>query len=74
MTAAMTTLPWTSTERVGLLVGGDRITTSSGTAHDHIYPAAGRPNATVMLAGASEIDRAVSSAWEAQREMGGADG
>ncbi|WAC91842.1 aldehyde dehydrogenase family protein [Mycobacterium sp. Aquia_213] len=53
---------------VGLLVGGDRITTSSGAAHEHIYPATGQPNATIVLAGPAEIDDAVSSAREAQRE------
>lgn len=36
--------------------------------HDHIYPATGRPNATVTLAGAAEIHQAVAAAQEAQRE------
>ncbi|WP_396918991.1 aldehyde dehydrogenase family protein [Mycolicibacterium sp.] len=35
---------------------------------DHIYPATGRPNGTVTLAGAREIDHAVHAAAEAQRE------
>lgn len=35
---------------------------------DHIYPATGRPNGTVTLAGAREIDHAVRTAAEAQRE------
>ncbi|BDY27373.1 NAD/NADP-dependent betaine aldehyde dehydrogenase [Mycolicibacterium mageritense] len=35
---------------------------------DHIYPATGRPNGTVTLAGAREIDHAVRAAAEAQRE------
>ncbi len=52
---------------VGLLIGGDRITSTEST-HEHIFPATGRPNATVALAGAAEIDRAVASACEAQRE------
>jgi acyl-CoA reductase-like NAD-dependent aldehyde dehydrogenase len=52
----------------GLLVAGDRITRSSGGSHPHVYPATGQPNATVQLAGTAEIDRAVTSAWEAQRE------
>lgn len=34
----------------------------------HIYPATGRPNGTVELAGPAEIDTAVKSAAEAQRE------
>ncbi len=36
--------------------------------HEHIYPATGRPNATVALAGAAEIDQAVTAAQQAQRE------
>ena len=36
-------------------------------AIEHIYPATGRPNVTVPLAGAAEIDRAVASARDAQR-------
>jgi acyl-CoA reductase-like NAD-dependent aldehyde dehydrogenase len=52
----------------GLLIGGDRITDASGGTHAHIYPATGQPNATVPLAGAEEIDRAVTSAWDAHRE------
>jgi aldehyde dehydrogenase (NAD+) len=52
----------------GLLIGGDRIAESSGGTHAHIYPATGQPNATIPLAGAAEIDRAVASAWHAHRE------
>jgi aldehyde dehydrogenase (NAD+) len=52
----------------GLLIAGDRITEASGGTHSHIYPATGQPNATVPLAGAVEIDRAVTSAAEAHRE------
>jgi aldehyde dehydrogenase (NAD+) len=52
----------------GLLIGGDRIADSSGGSHAHIYPATGQPNATIPLAGAAEIDRAVASAWHAHRE------
>ncbi|WP_137145119.1 aldehyde dehydrogenase [Mycolicibacterium sp. CR10] len=53
---------------VGPLIGGDRITTSSESAHEHIYPATGRPNATVVLAGETEIDQAVGSGTEAQKQ------
>jgi acyl-CoA reductase-like NAD-dependent aldehyde dehydrogenase len=53
---------------LGLLVGGERITASSGGTHAHLFPATGQPNATVALAGESEIHRAVASAAEAQRE------
>lgn len=59
----MTLLP---VDPVGLLVGGDRILGPS--RHAHVYPATGRPNATITLAGAPEIDRAVTAAAEAQRE------
>ena len=54
--------------RSALLMGGDQITTSSGGFHDHIYPATGQPNAIVALAGAAEIDHAVTSAWQAHKE------
>lgn len=52
---------------VGLLVGDERIT-ATGQQHQHIYPATGQPNATIALAGAAEIDRAVGAGREAQRE------
>ncbi len=68
MTAAETVRPTAPGDPVGLLVGGDRITASSGALHEHIYPADGQPNATIVLAGAAEIDHAVASAREAQRE------
>lgn len=50
-----------------LLIGGERITAASGGSYDHLYPASGLCNATIPMAGASEVDRAVESAWEAQR-------
>ncbi|MYR06731.1 aldehyde dehydrogenase family protein [Gordonia sp. SID5947] len=52
----------------GLLIGGDRVNHSSAGSHEHIYPATGKPNATVTLAGFDEVDRAVAAAREAQRE------
>src|SRR5262249_12481258 len=52
----------------GLVIAGDRIADASGGMHTHIYPATGRPNAHIPLAGAAEIDRAVASAWDAHRE------
>jgi acyl-CoA reductase-like NAD-dependent aldehyde dehydrogenase len=54
------------TAPAGLLIGGDRVLT--GTLYEHVFPATGRPNATVALAGAAEIDRAVANAWDAHRE------
>lgn len=66
---AIETVPLAASDNpVGLLVGGDRITRSSGALHDHIYPATGQSNATIVLAGAAEIDHAVASAREAQRQ------
>lgn len=62
------TLPMALGEPVGLLVGGDRITAAAESWHSHVYPATGRPNATVTLAGPTEIDLAVTAAREAQRE------
>ncbi|WP_286175176.1 aldehyde dehydrogenase family protein [Mycobacterium sp. DL99] len=41
---------------------------SRGVIFEHIYPATGRPNGTVTLAGAAEIDEAVQAAAKAQRE------
>ena len=51
----------------GLLIGGERITTTSGGMHEHIYPANGQMNAVIPLAGAGEIDRAVETGWQAHR-------
>jgi acyl-CoA reductase-like NAD-dependent aldehyde dehydrogenase len=51
-----------------LIIGGDRIAAASGGTYAHTYPATGRPNAIIPLAGADEIDRAVASAWDAHRE------
>jgi acyl-CoA reductase-like NAD-dependent aldehyde dehydrogenase len=59
------------TGTAGLLVGGDRITSTSVTPHLHIYPATGQPNASIALAGEPEVDLAVASATEAQREWRG---
>ncbi|KMO81148.1 MAG: aldehyde dehydrogenase [Mycolicibacterium rufum] len=56
-----------SADPYGLLIGTDRITTTSVDLHSHIYPGTGRPNAAVALAGADEIDLAVSAAKDAQR-------
>lgn len=39
-----------------------------GVIFEHIYPATGRPNGTVALAGPAEIDNAVRAAAKAQRE------
>lgn len=52
----------------GLLIGSDRITSTSVDHYSHIYPGTGETNATVALAGAEEMDRAVAAARDAQRE------
>ncbi|SHN14640.1 aldehyde dehydrogenase family protein [Cryptosporangium aurantiacum] len=51
-----------------LLIGGDKVTTSSGGTYEHLFAGTGRPNATITIAGAAEMDAAVRSAAEAQRE------
>ncbi len=58
----------TSVETVGFLIGGDRITASSAGIHHHVYPVTGEPNATVALAGPTEVAAAVRTGAEAQRE------
>lgn len=68
MTASAALMPATSDNPVGLLVGGDRITSTSGGHHRHIFPATGLPNATIALAGGADVDLAVESARKAQRE------
>lgn len=51
-----------------LLIGGERITAASGGTYRHIYPGTGLPNATIPMAGPSEIDAAVASGREAHRK------
>jgi acyl-CoA reductase-like NAD-dependent aldehyde dehydrogenase len=50
-----------------LLIGGDKVT-GSGGSYEHFYPATGKPNTTIELAGPDDVDRAVASARVAQRE------
>ncbi|AKK30361.1 betaine-aldehyde dehydrogenase [Mycobacterium sp. EPa45] len=50
-----------------MLIGGERVVETSAGTHHHIYPATGRPNVVVSLAGPPEIDRAVGAAQRAQR-------
>src|SRR5262245_12593997 len=51
-----------------LLIGGDTVATSSGGTYDHVFAGTGTVNATIPMAGETEIDLAVASAAEAQRE------
>ncbi|MCG3754004.1 aldehyde dehydrogenase family protein [Amycolatopsis sp. Poz14] len=54
-----------------MLIGDERVSDSSGGTHAHVFAATGETNARVALAGAAEIERAVSAAWRAQREWMG---
>jgi aldehyde dehydrogenase (NAD+) len=67
MTAAETDIPETL-RSAPLLIGGDRITESSGGSYQHVYPGTGRVNFAVAMAGEPEFDAAISSSTEAQRE------
>lgn len=60
--------PAPRSDPVALIIGADHVTHTSVDPHQHIYPATGTVNATITLAGAAEIDRAVTAAAEAQRE------
>ena len=51
-----------------LLIGDERVSDASGGTFDHVFPGTGAVNATVTMAGAEEVDRAVRSAAQAQRE------
>ena len=51
----------------GLLIGEDRLEATSGGRHEHVFPGTGEVNAEVALAGAAEVDRAVTSGAAAQR-------
>lgn len=50
----------------GLIIGADRVEETSAGIHEHIYPANGRVNARVALAGPEDVDRAVTTGREAQ--------
>ena len=52
---------------VALHIGGDALDTGSGGTHDHVNPVSGKVQATIPLAGAAEIERAVAVA-DAARE------
>jgi aldehyde dehydrogenase (NAD+) len=51
-----------------LLIGNERLSDSSGGVFEHIYPATGEVNATIVLAGADEVDLAVRAAKSAQAQ------
>lgn len=47
---------------VALHIGGDALDAGSGGTHDHVNPVSGKVQATIPLAGAAEIERAVAVA------------
>lgn len=49
-------------------IGGGRVTDASGGVYEHRFAGTGQVNARVRLAGSADIDRAVASGREAQRE------
>jgi aldehyde dehydrogenase (NAD+) len=57
----------------GLVIGDARLDTGSGGVHKHRFPGTGEAQATVPIAGAAEVDRAVAAAkrafveWRATR-------
>jgi aldehyde dehydrogenase (NAD+) len=51
-----------------LLIGTERLSEASGGTYDHVFPGTGEVNATIPMAGPEEIDAAVRSAADAQRE------
>jgi aldehyde dehydrogenase (NAD+) len=51
-----------------LLIAGDTITSSSGGTYDHVFAGTGKVNATIPLAGRTEIDSALAAAKDAQKE------
>jgi acyl-CoA reductase-like NAD-dependent aldehyde dehydrogenase len=56
----------------GLLIGAERVATSSGGRIEHIYAATGHPTTEVLLAGPAEIDQAVRTArqaWPTWRDL-----
>lgn len=51
-----------------LLIAGDTLSSSTGGTYDHVFPGTGKVNATIPVVGDAEIDLAVSTAKEAQKE------
>jgi aldehyde dehydrogenase (NAD+) len=50
---------------VHLRIGGESLSSGSGGIHDHVDPSTGRIDAQIPLAGATEVDRAVTVAHAA---------
>jgi len=54
-----------------LLIGGDRVSTSSAGTAVHYFAATGEPDPPIPIAGAAEVDRAVAAAREGFRAWAG---
>lgn len=52
----------------GLLIAGERVEKTSEGLYPHVFAGTGRVNAEVAMAGADDVDRAVTTAAAAQRE------
>src|SRR6516225_4039651 len=50
---------------VHLRIGEEKLTTGSGGIHGHVNPCTGKVDASIPLAGAAEVDRAVTVAHQA---------
>jgi len=61
----LTAPPTVRLPQAALLIGEDRLETSSGGVHDHVYPGSGAVTASLPLAGKEEVDRAVATARSA---------
>jgi aldehyde dehydrogenase (NAD+) len=61
----------TDLPRPRLIIGGDDVLEASGGVHDHVNPATGEVQARIPLAGAGEVDRAVTAARRAFEEVWG---
>jgi len=52
-------------KRYGLYIGGEKVEAASGETFEALNPTAGQPWATVAIAGAEDVDRAVRAAQQA---------
>jgi acyl-CoA reductase-like NAD-dependent aldehyde dehydrogenase len=64
----LTSPPLERLPKPGLLIGSERVTTSSAGLHEHRYPGTGEITGSVPLAGPEEIDQAVRAARQAFAE------
>ncbi|GAA0628803.1 aldehyde dehydrogenase family protein [Sporichthya brevicatena] len=64
----LTSPPLERLPKAGLLIGSDRVLSSSVGSIDHVYPGTGEVTGSVPLAGPAEIDQAVAAARSAFAE------